>query len=172
MPSLNHFLVLGAIIFSIGIVGVFLNRKNLIVLLMAIELMLLAVNLNFVAFSHFLGDMNGQVFNINADMAACVIAAQMKTTKLVFLSDVPGVLRNPEDPKSLISTIYCDQIPQLAQDGVISGGMLPKLESAAQAIARGVGKVHLIDGRLRHAMLLEIFTDHGIGTQILEKESC
>jgi acetylglutamate kinase len=116
-------------------------------------------------------DMNGQVFNINADMAACVIAAQMKTTKLVFLSDVPGVLRNPEDPKSLISTIYCDQIPQLAQDGVISGGMLPKLEIAAQAIARGVGKVHLIDGRLRHAMLLEIFTDHGIGTQILEKES-
>lgn len=116
-------------------------------------------------------DMNGQVFNINADMAACVIAAQMKVAKLVFLSDVPGVLQNPEDPKSLISTIYCDQIPQMAKEGVITGGMLPKLESATQAIADGVGKVHLIDGHLRHALLLEIFTDQGIGTQILEKNS-
>jgi len=115
-------------------------------------------------------DMNGQVFNINADMAACVIAAQMKVCKLVFLSDVPGVLRHPEDPSSLISTIFCGQIAQLAADGVISGGMLPKLQSAAQAITDGVGKVHLIDGRLRHALLLEIFTDQGIGTQILENE--
>lgn len=115
-------------------------------------------------------DMNGQIFNINADMAACVVAAQMKVTKLVFLSDVPGVLRNPEDPSSLISTIYCQQISQLGKEGIVSGGMLPKLESAAQAIAEGVGKVHLIDGRLKHALLLEIFTDHGIGTQILEQE--
>ena len=115
-------------------------------------------------------DMNGQVFNINADMAACVIAAQMKVCKLVFLSDVPGVLRNPENPDSLISSIYCEQIPQMAKEGIISGGMLPKLESAAQAINDGVGKVHLIDGRLKHALLLEIFTDQGIGTQILEKE--
>jgi acetylglutamate kinase len=116
-------------------------------------------------------DMNGQVFNINADMAACVIAAQMKVCKLVFLSDVPGVLRNPEDPNSLISSIYCQQIPQMAKEGIISGGMLPKLESAAQAINEGVGKVHLIDGRLKHALLLEIFTDQGIGTQILEAEA-
>jgi acetylglutamate kinase len=115
-------------------------------------------------------DMNGQVFNINADMAACVIAAQMKVTKLVFLSDVPGVLRNPEDPKSLISTIYCQQIRQMGKEGIVSGGMLPKLESAAQAIAEGVGKVHLVDGRLKHALLLEIFTDQGIGTQILDQE--
>ncbi len=115
-------------------------------------------------------DMNGQIFNINADMAACVIAAQMKVCKLVFLSDVPGVLRDPENPKSLISTIYCDQIPHMAKEGIITGGMLPKLQSAAQAISDGVGKVHLIDGRLRHALLLEIFTDQGIGTQILDKE--
>jgi len=114
-------------------------------------------------------DMNGQAYNINADMAACVIAAQMKVCKLVFLSDVPGVLQDPEDPSSLISSIYCEEIPEMARRGSISGGMLPKLESAAQAIAEGVGKVHLIDGRLKHALLLEIFTDQGIGTQILKK---
>ncbi|NMA42878.1 MAG: acetylglutamate kinase [Oligosphaeraceae bacterium] len=114
-------------------------------------------------------DMSGQPYNINADMAACVIAAQMKVCKLVFLSDVPGVLRDPADPASLISSIYCEQIPEMAQQGIISGGMLPKLESAAQAIADGVGKVHLIDGRMKHALLLEIFTDQGIGTQILKE---
>ena len=112
-------------------------------------------------------DMNGQVYNINGDMAACVIAAMLKVRKLVFLSDVPGVLRDQNDPKSLISTIPAKDIPELAAAGVISGGMLPKLQSAAQAIAAGVGKVHMIDGRLKHSLLLEIFTDHGIGTQIV-----
>jgi len=112
-------------------------------------------------------DQNGQIFNINADMAACVIAAQMKVCKLVFLSDVPGVLKNPTDPSTLISTIRCRDIAGLAQQGIISGGMLPKLHSAADAIAAGVEKVHLIDGHLQHALLLEIFTDQGIGTQIV-----
>ena len=112
-------------------------------------------------------DMNGRVFNINADMAACVIAAQMKVRKLVFLSDVPGVLSNPEDPSSLISTILTSKIDSLATEGVISGGMLPKLKSAADALKAGVSKVHLIDGRLPHALLLEFFTDKGIGTQII-----
>ena len=112
-------------------------------------------------------DMNGRVFNINADMAACVIASQMKVRKLVFLSDVPGVLRNPEDQSSLISTIATSEIDALAKDGVISGGMLPKLKSAAAALKAGVSKVHLIDGRLPHSLLLEFFTDKGIGTQII-----
>ncbi|NLF93276.1 MAG: acetylglutamate kinase [Oligosphaeraceae bacterium] len=112
-------------------------------------------------------DQNGQIFNINADMAACVIAAQMKVCKLVFLSDVPGVLKNPTDPSTLISTIRCRDIAGLAQQGIIRGGMLPKLHSAADAIAAGVEKVHLIDGHLQHALLLEIFTDQGIGTQIV-----
>ena len=112
-------------------------------------------------------DMNGQVYNINGDMAACVIAAMLKVRKLVFLSDVPGVLKDQNDPQSLISTIQAKDIPELAANGVISGGMLPKLQSAAQAIAAGVGKVHMIDGRLKHSLLLEIFTDHGIGTQIV-----
>lgn len=112
-------------------------------------------------------DMNGQPYNINADMAACVIAGQMKVRKLVFLSDVPGVLQDPNDEKSLISTIKTTDIATLAKDGVISGGMLPKLNSAAEAIADGVGKVHMIDGRLKHSLLLEIFTNQGIGTQIV-----
>ncbi|OQC15679.1 MAG: Acetylglutamate kinase [Lentisphaerae bacterium ADurb.Bin082] len=112
-------------------------------------------------------DMDGQVYNINGDMAACVIAAMLKVRKLVFLSDVSGVLKDQDDPKSLISTIRIQDIPSLAAEKVISGGMLPKLQSAAQAIAAGVDKVHLIDGRLKHSLLLEIFTDHGIGTQIV-----
>lgn len=112
-------------------------------------------------------DMNGQIYNINGDMAACVIAAKLQVRKLVFLSDVPGVLRNQDDPETLISTIKVKQIDQLAEEGVISGGMLPKLHSAAQAIEAGVEKVHMIDGRLKHSLLLEIFTDHGIGTEIV-----
>ena len=112
-------------------------------------------------------DMNSQVYNINADMAACVIASQLKVRKLVFLSDKPGVLRNPEDEDSLISTIHATEIESLAKEGVISGGMLPKLRSAASALDCGVSKVHLIDGRLKHSLLLEFFTDKGIGTQII-----
>ncbi len=112
-------------------------------------------------------DMNGSVFNINADMAACRIAAQMKVRKLVFLSDVPGVLADPAEPASLISTIRTGEIDGLAEKGVISGGMLPKLKSAAEALRAGVSKVHLIDGRLPHSLLLEFFTDKGIGTQII-----
>ncbi len=112
-------------------------------------------------------DQNGGVYNINADMAACEIASEMKVRKLVFLSDVPGVLRNPQDPESLITTIRCNEIDQLIADGVISGGMIPKLNSAREAIQAGVGQVHLIDGRVKHSILLECFTHQGIGTQIV-----
>ena len=113
-------------------------------------------------------DMSGNVYNINADMAACVIASQLKVQKLVFLSDKPGVLRNPDDDDSLISTIHTTEIDDLAKEGVISGGMLPKLKSAAEALDKGVSKVHLNDGRLKHSLLLEFFTDKGIGTQIIK----
>ncbi len=112
-------------------------------------------------------DVNNHAFNINADMAACEIAAEMKVQKLVFLSDVPGVLRDPKDPESLISTIHCNEIDGLIADGTISGGMIPKLKSAREAIKAGVGQVHLLDGRLRHSLLLEIFTHAGVGTQIV-----
>lgn len=112
-------------------------------------------------------DQNGVVYNINADMAACEIASEMKVRKLVFLSDVPGVLRDPKDPESLIATIHCSEIDRLIADGVISGGMIPKLNSARAAIQAGVGQVHLIDGRVKHSILLECFTHEGIGTQIV-----
>ena len=112
-------------------------------------------------------DLNGEVYNINADMAACEIASEMKVRKLVFLSDVPGVLRDPQDPESLIATIRCGEIDQMIADGVISGGMIPKLKSAQEAIQAGVGQVHMIDGRVKHSLLLEVFTHEGIGTQIV-----
>lgn len=112
-------------------------------------------------------DQVGGVYNINADMAACEIAAELKVRKLVFLSDVPGVLRNPEDPFSLISSIHCDEVEELVHSGVIRGGMIPKIRSACEAVRAGVGQVHMIDGRLRHSLLLEIFTRKGVGTQIL-----
>jgi len=112
-------------------------------------------------------DLNGQVYNINADMAACVIAAELKARKIVFLSDVPGILRDPKAEKTLISTIHAGEVDQLIADGVIGGGMLPKLRSAVEALQAGCQKVHMIDGRIPHSLLLEIFTDHGIGTQIL-----
>ena len=111
-------------------------------------------------------DMAGTVYNINADMAACRIAAHLKARKLVFLSDVPGILQNPDDEASLISSVGMDDIDSLIAGNVISGGMVPKIRSAAAALTAGCGKVHMIDGRLQHSLLLEIFTDQGIGTQI------
>lgn len=111
-------------------------------------------------------DENGVLYNINADMAACKVAAALQARKLVFLSDVPGLLRDPENEDSLISTIAVDEIEPAIGAGTIGGGMVPKLRSAAQAIRAGVGKVHMIDGRRQHSLLLEIFTDQGVGTQI------
>ena len=115
-------------------------------------------------------DMNGQIFNINADMAACEVAAQIKADKLVFLSDVPGVLRDPADESSLVSTIRRDQVEAFVEQGILSGGMVPKIRSAAAALDAGTHKVHLIDGRIQHSLLLEIFTDRGVGTQIISMD--
>ena len=112
-------------------------------------------------------DASGQMYNVNADMAACEIAAQIKARKLVFLSDVPGILRDPQDPGSLISTIRRSEVESLIKRKIIAGGMVPKVRSAAAALDAGTEKVHMIDGRLRHSLLLEIYTTSGIGTQIV-----
>ena len=114
---------------------------------------------------------DGQVYNINADTAASEIAKAMRSRKLVFVSDVPGVLADREDEKSVIPTIRTTDIEKLKADGVLSGGMLPKVQSCAEALNAGINKVHLIDGRLRHSLLLEIFTTAGVGTQIVRPDS-
>ena len=113
-----------------------------------------------------LGD-DGATYNLNADDAAAAVARALPARKLAFLSDVPGLLRNPADAGSLISTVHAGDVGALIDCGTIAGGMLPKMRSAVEAIAAGVGKVHLIDGRVNHSLLLEIFTDKGIGTEII-----
>lgn len=107
------------------------------------------------------------VLNTNADIAASSLAAEMNVAKLVYISDVLGVLRDPDNDSTLINTIKCSEVKGLSDEGIISGGMLPKLNSAIQAIESGVGKVHMIDGRIPHSLLLEIFTNTGIGTEIV-----
>ena len=114
---------------------------------------------------------DGQIYNINADVAACRIAAALHARKLVFLSDVPGIMRDPADESTVIPTICTDEIPELIREKVLSGGMLPKIESCVRALQAGINKVHLIDGRVRHTLLLEIFTDSGVGTQIIRPDS-
>ena len=113
-------------------------------------------------------DFHGQTYNINADTAACEIAKALKARKLVFLSDVPGILRDPKDESTLISVIHTSEVDGLIADGVLSGGMLPKIQSSVSAIKAGTREVHMIDGRTPHSLLLEIFTNSGIGTEILE----
>ena len=107
------------------------------------------------------------ILNTNADLAASALAAEMNVAKLVYISDVLGVLKNPEDDSTLINTIKCSEVSKLSDEGIITGGMLPKLNSAIHAIESGVGKVHMIDGRIPHSLLLEIFTNTGIGTEIV-----
>ncbi|MDD5697359.1 MAG: acetylglutamate kinase [Victivallaceae bacterium] len=114
---------------------------------------------------------NGQVYNINADIAACKITEALKARKLIFLSDVPGILRDPADENSVIGTIEAGEVQQLIADKVITGGMIPKVMSSLHALEAGTNKVHLIDGRTRHSLLLEIFTPEGIGTQIVKPDS-
>ena len=110
---------------------------------------------------------SGHTLNTNADLAASALAGAMHVAKLVYISDVLGVMRDPDDDGSLIHSICCSEVEPLADEGVISGGMLPKLRSAVDAINSGVGKVHLIDGRIPHSLLLEIFTNTGVGTEIV-----
>lgn len=115
-------------------------------------------------------DVDGQLHNVNADTAAASLAAALHARKLAFLSDVPGLLRNPADPASLIATLRVGEVAGLKSAGIVGGGMLPKLDSCVGAIREGVGKVHLIDGRMPHSLLLEIFTRKGVGTEIVADE--
>ncbi len=112
-------------------------------------------------------DENGNAYNVNADVAAACVASALRARRLVFMSDVPGLLNDPNDVNTLIPTLKANQVARLKQNGVISQGMLPKIDSAMKALDAGVHRVHFIDGRLPHSLLLEIFTDEGIGTQIV-----
>ena len=108
-------------------------------------------------------------YNINADDAACAIAKAMRAEKLAFLTDIEGVYRDPKDPSTLISELRVSEARKLMNEGVIGGGMLPKLNSCIDAIEHGVSRVHILDGRIPHCLLLEIFTNKGIGTAILNE---
>lgn len=110
---------------------------------------------------------DGQVYNCNADLAAAQMAIALKARRLFFMSDVPGLLRDPHDPSTLISHLRVEEVDALKQSGVIGKGMIPKVDSATDAVRAGVKKVAFIDGRLQHSVLLEIFTDKGVGTEVV-----
>ena len=107
-------------------------------------------------------------YNINADDAACAIARAMHAEKLAFLTDIEGVYKDPKDPDTLISELRVSEAHKLMEEGYIGGGMLPKLNNCIDAIENGVSRVHILDGRIPHCLLLEIFTNKGIGTAILD----
>lgn len=111
-------------------------------------------------------DIDGGTWNVNADTAAGEIAAALQAEKLVFLTDQPGLLRDPKDERSLINHLNYRDIEELTEQGVIAGGMIPKIESCLTALDHGVKKAHIIDGRVPHALLLEIFTTKGLGTLV------
>ncbi|MBQ1960273.1 MAG: acetylglutamate kinase [Akkermansia sp.] len=111
-----------------------------------------------------------QSLNVNADLAAAALARELKPVKLVYISDVPGLMMDPKDPSTIIKSINRKEAFQLIDEGIISGGMIPKVKSAVDALNAGVRKVHFIDGRLPHTLLLEIFTPEGIGTEIVREQ--
>jgi len=110
---------------------------------------------------------DGKPYNVNADLVASRVATALRARRLVYMSDVPGLLSDPTNPESLISTLKINQVAALKQKGVIEKGMRPKVHSAIRALQEGVQRVHFVDGRLPHSLLLEIFTDKGIGTEIV-----
>ena len=116
-------------------------------------------------------DPNGQKYNVNADTAAMAVAESLGAEKLIFISDVNGVRRDKDDPKSVIHSMTAAEAKALIEQGVISGGMIPKVEACLSTLNRGVGKVHIIDGQLRHSLLLEIYTTAGVGTEILQQRN-
>jgi acetylglutamate kinase len=110
---------------------------------------------------------DGKLYNCNADVAAAQCAIALRAKRLVFMSDVPGLMRNPKDPGTLIGHLRTHEVDELKRAGVIDHGMIPKIDSAVAAIKAGVEKVSLVDGRVPHALLLEIFTDAGVGTEVV-----
>ena len=110
---------------------------------------------------------DGKIYNCNADVAAAQIAIALKAKRLVFMSDVPGLLRDPKNPETLIRHLQIGEVDALKQASIVDHGMIPKVDSAVAAITAGVDKVSFVDGRVAHAVLLEIFTDEGVGTEIV-----
>jgi acetylglutamate kinase len=110
---------------------------------------------------------DGKIYNCNADNVAAKTAIALKARRLVFMSDVPGLLRDSNDPESLITHLQMDEVPKLRKSGVIAEGMIPKVDGALAAIESGVEKVQFVDGRIPHSILLEIFTDAGVGTEVV-----
>lgn len=112
-------------------------------------------------------DEDGQIYNTNADEAAGRVATALRARRLVYLCDVPGLMRNMDEPESLISSLKAEEVAALIANGTISKGMIPKTNSAVKALANGVQRVHLVNGEQEHSLLLEIFTDKGVGTEIV-----
>ncbi|MGN0448793.1 MAG: acetylglutamate kinase [Ruminococcus sp.] len=110
------------------------------------------------------GGYDGNVYNINADLAAAQIAAKLGAKKLILMTDIRGLLRDVNDDDSLISVVNVSEVPMLKRDGIIKGGMIPKIDCCVEAVRNGVNRAHIIDGRLEHSILLELFSDEGIGT--------
>lgn len=113
---------------------------------------------------------DGHLYNVNADSAAAALTKALKVEKFVVVSDVPGLLRDPSDPTTLMTTLRLSDVARLKDEGVIAGGMLPKIEGCEDAIRAGVHKVQLVDGRMPHSLLLEIFTREGVGTEITDEQ--
>ncbi len=110
---------------------------------------------------------DGKIYNCNADVAAAQVAIALKAKRLVFMSDVPGLMRDPKDPATLIAHLQIAEVPELKAAGIVDKGMIPKVDSAVAAIKSGVEKVSFVDGRTPHSVLLEIFTDAGVGTEVV-----
>jgi len=115
-------------------------------------------------------DEEGKLLNVNADTAAAAVAQALRADKLVFLTDTPGILRDRRDPSSLMTAMTPEECRDLIREGVIEAGMIPKVEACLTSLEAGVRKTHVIDGRLRHSLLLEIFTESGVGTEIARDE--
>lgn len=113
-------------------------------------------------------DLEGNGYNVNGDHVASQMSGALKSEKLVYLSDVHGVMTNPQNPETLVSTLTIEQVNKMIKDGIVTGGMLPKVRSCIRAVEGGVSKTHIIDGRINHSLLLEIFTDKGVGTEIIK----
>jgi acetylglutamate kinase len=111
---------------------------------------------------------DGRAYNINADVAAAKLAMAIDARRLVFLSDVSGLMRDPSNPETLISSLHVKEVLDLKREGIIDKGMIPKVDSAVEAVQAGVRRVHFVDGRIPHSILLEVFTDKGIGTEIVK----
>jgi acetylglutamate kinase len=111
-------------------------------------------------------DGSEQALNVNADTAATAVAKELQAEKLVYVSEVNGVRTDPDDPQSMVASITPEKARQMLSSGAIVGGMIPKIQACLETLERGVNKIHIINGRLRHALLLEIFTSMGVGTEI------